>query len=179
MIKTKNGIIILIMTMMILSSTAYAYDWNLGITSIFTGINTTSLNVTGGNITLSSTSGIDGGARFKVGSFTRDISTASGTQAVTGIGFKPSSISFNAVVSNTRMMSIGFDDATNHNAIYDSTAGVDLYSSITTESIALDLTAGNSYSGHVSTFDSDGFTMSWTKSGTITGTATIMYIAYR
>ena len=41
--------------------------------------------------------------------------------------------------------------------------------------------AGNTdrYQASLSTFDSDGFTLTWTKTGTPTGTLTVNYLAFR
>lgn len=120
-----------------------------------------------------------GGASFKVGSFTRDISTASGSQAVTGFGFKPKSIIFLANVNATVQASWGVSDASTHLAVHANDGGVAGQFSTTANGVYILATAGNAYGGTVTSFDSDGFTMAWTKTGSPTGTATIIYLAIR
>jgi hypothetical protein len=116
----------------------------------------------------------------KFGSFTRDISTASGDVAYTGVGFQPSAIIFLAVVPSTKMMSSGIDVQSAHGVILDDgneTAG-DWYNS-ESYSIYLISAAGSSHTGVILSFDADGFTVRWAKIGTPTGTATIYYLALR
>ena len=116
----------------------------------------------------------------KVGSFTRDTSTASGTQAVTGLGFTPRAVIFLAIQNTTREMSIGFDDGTNTEMIFDDQSSAGTYSGGSSISIRDSETGGTAeYDGKISTLDSDGFTMTWTKTGTPTGTLTIRYIVFR
>lgn len=116
-----------------------------------------------------------------VGSFTRDTSTATGTQSVTGVGFVPRAIFFfggeNGVASE---MSIGFDDGTTRRSVADNNAvTASSYDTASTNSIYDIQSSGVSYAGVISTFDSDGFTISWTRTSTPTGTLTISYLAVR
>lgn len=113
--------------------------------------------------------------RFKVGTFTHDISVE-GTQAVTGIGFKPTTVLFLALVDATSLMSVGVDDGSGSHAIQDNTAGNYGYSN--GRSIFVSNGSSNSRASVLS-FDSDGFTITWLKSGTPTGTATVIYLAFR
>ena len=121
------------------------------------------------------------GTWFKSGSFTRDVSTASGTQAVTGVGFKPKAVIFIAgFTTPSGQTSIGFSDGTNHFDAYDNFGVLaDTWGVITSQCISLVFTGVNSYTGVVSALGSDGFTITWTKGGTPTGTATIGYLALR
>ena len=52
-------------------------------------------------------------ARFKVGSFTRDMSVATGTQAVTGVGFQPKFIIFLTGQNGALSFCFGLDNGTN------------------------------------------------------------------
>lgn len=116
---------------------------------------------------------------FKVGSFTRDVSTASGSQAVTGVGFKPRAVIFLASLpSVTGGMSVGVDDDTTAGANR-ATTTAGQFDTATSFSIHIAHSGGNLYQGVISSLDSDGFTISWTKTGTPTGTATINYLALR
>jgi len=123
--------------------------------------------------------GQDWAVGIKNGSISRDTATATGTQAITGVGFKPSAVIFIAVVPGTSEVSIGFDNGTINDCIYNyySTAPGDWYGGAF--SIFLSQTDPINYGGMISSLDADGFTISWTKTGAKTGTATIQYIAFR
>lgn len=115
-----------------------------------------------------------GVGKFKITSFTRDISTASGTQAITGIGFQPDVVLFLYGVSGESPGGFGIDDGTNHYTYangYEVTAGSFVLSGAA--SINLFRAVGNSYAGAVTTLGADGFTITWTKTGSPTGTATV------
>lgn len=120
---------------------------------------------------------------FKVGSFTRDMTIASGAQPVTGVGFKPKAIVFLAGRNATSDFSIGFSDGTANVGFYDLTnlggGFVDQYGDMATLAITIAQSASNIYQGAVASFDSDGFTISWIKNATPTGTAKIYYLALR
>lgn len=111
-----------------------------------------------------------------IGSFTRDISTASGNQAVTGVGFEPTHGIFLAAEGNTNKMSIGFSDGTSNYALNDRhSVTADTWSVANADAISVFQGGGNAYAGDVNSWDSDGFTIAWTKTGTTTGTITIFY----
>ena len=110
-----------------------------------------------------------------VGHFTRDTSLASGTQAVTGIGFRPSSILFHARQTGDEV-SWGFGHSSSDREIHlDVGAAI---SGSTNRSIFL-TDGANSYQGDILSLDADGFTVSWTKSNSPTGTATINFMAFK
>lgn len=116
----------------------------------------------------------------KIGTFTRDISVASGTQAITGLGFQPSSVIFFANIPDTATMSVGLDDGTNHYKVTNEHgATATLWYSGSADSITLILTGANYYTGLISALGADGFTVTWTKTGSPTGTANIYYMAFR
>lgn len=117
----------------------------------------------------------------KVSSFTRDVSLSTGTQAVTGVGFKPSYILFHAVINATPSMSVGMDDGTDQLALRNNhDISADTFGLNAGRSISLIVGSGSdTYAGDISTFDSDGFTIQWTKFGSPTGTATIHFTAFR
>lgn len=116
--------------------------------------------------------------RYYVGSFTRDMSVASGTQAITGVGFSPKTIIFFAGRDGGGGNGIGFDDGTTANAWGRATAAssFDLH---TTQSIYQQETVGGPYTGKINSFDADGYTIIWVRNGAITGTLTINYLASR
>lgn len=113
--------------------------------------------------------------RFKVGSFTRDISLA-GAQAITSVGFQPKGIIFFAVVNVTRRASWVMSDASSTVGIFDNWTGATYNDS---SSIYIIADSTNFAEGALTSFDSDGFTITWAKTGSPTGTAVVRYIAFR
>ena len=117
--------------------------------------------------------------RFKVGSFTYDVSTASGTQAVTGVGFSPKAVVFLAGINGTSAMSAGIDDGSTAFVIIDDNVDAAGTYAVNSQSIGIATTAGGNAQGKITTLGADGFTITWTKTGSPTGTATIGYLALR
>jgi len=114
-----------------------------------------------------------------IGNFTRDISIATGTQSITGIGFRPTSILFNSNVGSNPATSIGFDNGTigrcvanNHNETANNWQTINA-------SIRFRITSGDVYEGDVLSFDADGFTVDWTKIASPTGIATMQFMAFK
>uniref|UniRef100_A0A6M3KB96 Uncharacterized protein n=1 Tax=viral metagenome TaxID=1070528 RepID=A0A6M3KB96_9ZZZZ len=121
---------------------------------------------------------------LKVGSLTRNMISGSGDVAYTGVGFKPGSIIFIACVNASSQFSIGFDDATTHTAILDNSIDADAANTWSaTASSSIHLCTGVAgivfQTAIVKTFDADGFTLTWTKGNTPSGTGNIIYIALR
>lgn len=117
---------------------------------------------------------------FKVSNFTRDTSLASGSQAITGIGFKPKAIIFFVAQGNSSEVSWGFSDGSQDHCIFDNHPSIsDTYDDSALQSILVNEGSGNFYNGKVNSLDIDGFTMSWVKTGSPTGTLVISYLAIR
>lgn len=117
--------------------------------------------------------------RFKVGTFTRDISTATGSQAITGVGFTPKAIAFlSGAAAGIALSSIGFSDNTTEVAWSTLTGTGSGFLSATT-CISVGTTGSDNQTATVTSFDADGFTLAWIKNGTPTGTATMAYLAFR
>ena len=118
----------------------------------------------------------DNGA--KVVSFTRDLTLASGNQAVAGVGFKPSSIIFTGAINGSANEIHGL-------AELNGTAGGHYYGNGITSwyaspyPITFYPAAGSYQIAQMSSFDADGFTLSWTKTGAPTGTGTIYALCLR
>lgn len=115
---------------------------------------------------------------FKVGTFTYDSSTASGTQAITGVGFAPRAVVFLQGTNGASNVSVGIDDGTTAFGIGDD--NVDSATNwivSTTQSLIGARTIGGSAQGHITTLGTDGFTITWTKTGSPTGTLAIGYLA--
>lgn len=118
--------------------------------------------------------------RVKTGTFTRDISTASGTQAITGVGFLPKLLILRGSLYGgiNQSSEIWIDGTGNKpseehdsNSFFDQTAGIGLI---------IRTSVGSATYSHaqLSSFDTDGFTLTWTKVGAASGTGTIHYIAF-
>lgn len=122
--------------------------------------------------------------RFKVGSFSRDISTASGTQTISGLPFKPAFIQF--IISRdssapNSVWSIGYDDGITATSLvsYAFSAADSVYNYQTGVSIIAYPSSGNIAQGYVQSMNSDGFTIYWQKIGSPTGIYYIIYTAFR
>ncbi|HYH68335.1 MAG TPA: hypothetical protein VD866_26820 [Urbifossiella sp.] len=126
------------------------------------------------------TSGLSNGVAL--GSFTRNLATASGSQAVTGVGFKPRAVVFLACVDGSVKASWGLDTLA---AVYSVASNASNVAGNFVHSAAGSITVitgtGGSDYGQavVSSFDADGFTLAWTKGGAATGTAEVGYLALR
>ena len=115
---------------------------------------------------------------------TRDLSTASGTQVVTGVGFQPKSILFTSCQAGGAggiYWTQGHATETGFTmSMMNRRAGVtgDFIQSGTSVMVIL-ITAGNQQSADLTSFDADGFTLTWGKTGTPTGTARFSFLCLR
>ena len=116
---------------------------------------------------------------IQVGSFTRDTSIASGTQSITGIGFTPKAVIFMGVQNASREASWGFDISSAQSVLADDPSSAGTYTQSDGYSIFDYETPNVEYGGEISSLDSDGFTITWTRVGTPTGTYNVKYIAFR
>lgn len=112
---------------------------------------------------------------FKSGSFTRDISTASGTQAITGVGFRPKFIILFAQVAVAGNVSIGITDGTNNAGMKVLGSGSPTTWDLNNVPIYIYIDGTKQYYASGITMDSGGFTVTWVKAGSPTGT---MYVGY-
>lgn len=119
--------------------------------------------------------------RFKVGSFTRDTSLASGTQEVTGIGFTPKTVIFMSLVDGAVGSSWGFDPTTGagFKTLLDYHVITANSWSVNSFSIQRTSSASDVYTGKITATSSNSFTITWTKTGSPTGTLEILYLAFR
>ena len=108
-----------------------------------------------------------------------DISTASGEQVVTGAGFAPSSVIAYQTISNTAKWSIGMGTKSDSDYQCSVSNYLDSTTGVTDEAHIVSVYTSNSpdrVQASISSWDADGITLSWTKTGTPTGTATINYM---
>lgn len=119
---------------------------------------------------------------FKAVTFTRDTATATGTQAVTGVGFKPRAVLILYGVSTTARVGVAFATAAAGYGLYNNhNSAADTWGLLTggTNCIYAESGGGANYTGAVQSFDADGLTMSWTKAGSPTGTLSVTCLAFR
>jgi len=111
------------------------------------------------------------------------MNTASGNQTISGAGFTPTKVIILAVVDNTSAASWGFDDATTHAGFYDSAFGTTstVYGTMTSASIGLYTTSATvNQVGYVSSFNSDGCVITWTRSVSVpAGTANLTFMFFK
>lgn len=110
------------------------------------------------------------------GILTRDMSLASGLQAVTGVGFTPAWVLLLSA-DGRESMSVGFAEgapnggavASKHNITPDTwnTYG---------QPIRISESSSDAYMADVDSFDADGFTLAWTRFGAITGIVAVRYL---
>lgn len=119
---------------------------------------------------------------YTQGSFTRGLAVASGTQAVVGVGYEPKALIFFTSAINVPRASWGFSTGAGGEqnlAWYHLVVSNAFTFTPGSGSIDIGFGSGNRYLGNVLSMDSDGFTITWVRTGTPTGTATIMYMALR
>lgn len=118
-------------------------------------------------------------AKFKLGTFTYDLTTATGTVDITGIGFTPTIVLIMGGLSASTEVSFGIDNSSTRIGVYNN-AGVTAtqWAVVTTKSINVVQDGSNYQLATISALGSGQFTVSWTKTGTPTGTATFGYLAF-
>ena len=116
-------------------------------------------------------------SRFTTGTFERDLTAATGTVGYTGVGFTLGAIIFIGVKNTAVQSSIGFSNGTGNMSIQERTSNG--YSFDPASSMYIDDGSGNLQKGSVLSVNSNGYVISWTKTGSPTGTASFMYLAIR
>lgn len=113
--------------------------------------------------------------RTKLVYFTRDLSLATSNLSITSIGLKPSTLFVNAVVPLTVINNIGFYDVTK--------AGMSIrqHADGATDGGAPGMyfyvSAGNYQIVTLVSYDNDGFTLLWDKTGSPTGIVSVVVLA--
>lgn len=111
---------------------------------------------------------------IKLGTFDRDISLTTDL-AITGVGFTPKAVDFLTYFSSA--VSQGFDNVTAKYSITTYGTTPTYYSNSAGLQATVD---GSNYMiGYISTMDSDGFTLSFSKVGAPTGSIAVYFKAYR
>jgi hypothetical protein len=112
-------------------------------------------------------------------SATRNMTAAAGDVAYTGVGFKPSCIIALASIDTSQVSSSGFAFNT-VNYASSSTPGSGVFKFQPVPSLIYLQTDASAYqSAKVKTMDSGGFTLTWVKGVSPTGTATLYFLCFR
>jgi hypothetical protein len=113
----------------------------------------------------------------KTGSFTRALNASSGSVSYTGVGFTPKAILFFGASASSNFLSFGITSGSAQNdavRIHE----VDFEDPDTSNCITLLTSLDSGQTGVLSSFDSDGFTIAWTRVLTsASGTVTVAYLA--
>lgn len=116
-----------------------------------------------------------------IGNTTHDISVA-GTQAITGVGFQPSLVIL-LMASNagsTVVTSAGYDNGTQNAVIYNTGgATASTWAVSFASSMVAVVSSGNQNAAAITAFGASGFTLTWTKTGTPTGTVAFSYLCFK
>jgi len=114
------------------------------------------------------------------GTITRDMASDSGDVSYTGIGFKGSILMITGTLDSATIMTVfGFDNGTTRYCTYGNYDGY-FYRATTSCIISgTGTTPGNTQTAVLKTWDSDGFTLTWTKTGSPTTTMTVGIIVLR
>lgn len=115
----------------------------------------------------------------KVITITRNLNSATGDVSYTGIGFQPSSLITNCSIDgNGPKISWGMTDK-NKDASHVVEIGTEVYGDGNIYAINLVTTLSTNFQkALVKSYDVDGFTLTWTKTGSPTGTGSCAIIAY-
>lgn len=113
----------------------------------------------------------------KIIAASRAMTAASGNVAYTGIGFKPSSILSFGSINASLVFYMGASDSLKSGRRVAQYAANTLYSDA--HIVALTPSIGNDQFAVVNSYDNDGFTLTWTKVGSPTGTATIAFLCFK
>lgn len=114
-------------------------------------------------------------------STTRDLTLATGTQALTGCGFRPTSCIGTGAVTGQAFYTtyLGMVDSALNQFILGISASAQIGTSAAAFLVFADTTGANSQIGTVQSLDSGGLTISWAKNGSPTGTASFGVLCFR
>lgn len=115
----------------------------------------------------------------KVITATRDMTAATGNVAYTGVGFTPTSIIAFATIDGTVYpISWGFSDSALTEKSLARNNDTFWYGSLNALVYAVQA-AGANQTCVVASYDTDGFTLTWTKANSPTGTLNIIFLCFR
>lgn len=120
-------------------------------------------------------------SRMFAGSFTYDLTTASGNQAIAGVGFQADRVEvLYHIIGSADVSGIGWDIGTSQGTFYnDNVNTAHRQQWLTTHSIYATNAAAQAQAGQISILGADGFTYTWTKTNNPVGTLTVYFKAYK
>ena len=111
----------------------------------------------------------------------RDLAAASGDVSYTGYGFMPRALSIDFGMGGTQAfpkgMGHGFASLTK--VVRQMSYGPNTYYNGGSTLMYVDITAGNNQGAILKSWDADGYTLTWTKTGTPTGAFVFVALAMR
>jgi hypothetical protein len=120
---------------------------------------------------------------IKYGTTTHDISLTGGSavQPIVGVGFKPTVVLFASAILGGGSVYIGIDDGTNPFSVGSRATSYAVASASYWQTASISVITGNGVHAEatITALGTDGFTLTWTKTGSPTGTATVMYLAIK
>ena len=109
---------------------------------------------------------------------TRDLTASSGNVSYTGAGFTPRSVIIFGSLNFVAVASWGMsDNSRTVGAIHTTGGGANFYSS--NVAVYFETSSNNGQYATVASYDADGFTLTWTKNNSPTGTATLYMLCLR
>lgn len=118
------------------------------------------------------------GLKSKIITSTRDMTAANGDVAYSGVGFQPSAVIALCTINGSWPFSVGFaDSAGAEMAIANSDNADMMYGR--TALCWLQTGSGVAQSAVLKQYDSDGFTLTWAKNGSPTGTGQLYFLCLR
>lgn len=113
-----------------------------------------------------------------MGALTRDMAATDGNVSYTGVGFVPKKITFYGNIDSTVGYTIGAtigSSSTNNRCMYTLNASSTTLRQTASQCIFLYTGVGTYQAATLVSFDSDGFTLAWSKGGSPTGTGQFFY----
>ena len=115
-----------------------------------------------------------------ISSFSKSLTDATGTQAIIGIGFRPSYVQFFCGSPSGVVASWGFDNGSVARGVCHNDPNGPNEVTTTADAMRLVTSVLNAVmTGVIQTMDVDGFTISWTRTNAPTGTVNVNFIAYK
>ena len=116
-------------------------------------------------------------------SFTRDSSSGAGTSSVTGVGFQPTAVLFLAAISGAGMASIGFEDSdrAGESIVDRQLMTADDWDTGAWNARPINIVYASTvnYDGRITSYDADGFTITWSERGSPSGTIKIRALCFK
>ncbi|GAG01951.1 unnamed protein product, partial [marine sediment metagenome] len=107
--------------------------------------------------------------------FSRDMQAANGDAVITGVGFKPSHVIFLAGKNTDYHWSAGFDDGSIKYSIANAASATVVIYADSSFSIKLMESSSVHQKGLISAIGSDGFTITWTRTGSPAAGGAVVY----